>query len=388
MATANVLHRGWEIKSEADLAHVLSLADVVKKGNGKVLHLRGYEDSPASVPAPELPPASAWDSIGARGETAKLLYESGLKTKAYRYGRCGRYAIPLSGHDLFCDLKGRTVVPYRCGLRFCKECAPRNYRALRDKYEGGFVRQVEARKYLGGYVLARVNFTISCDGHELKPDEIRNFNRAIRKMFRLLFPDVKWSNPAKDKKSKARRAGLSWCDEFGHPKSKRKRRRKAKGWNLHAHGLWFGPYINWRAARDLWKRLTGSTGFWVTEVKDWRLDVAKTVSHALSHMLKYVSKLPGETPMRIAALERAFDSVARVHRMGLFYFLPKSEEKAGIGKSSWTCPHCGHILFPEHPFTLWPVADLGPAMVDIEQIDREKEKRLAVQFLAPVRGSP
>jgi len=372
MATAPLLNRaGWEIKCEDDLAHVLSQAEVIKRGRGAVLHLRevaGCQEAPVSA---DLPAAPEWDTIGAQGETAKLLYQSGLKSKAYRYGRCGRYAIPLTGHDLFCDLREKSFVRYRCGLRFCKACAPRNFRGLFDKYQRGFVQEVEKRKDLDGYVLARINFTISCDGHELKPDEIRAFNKAVRRLVRRLFPDLKMS------KDEAQ-CGLAWCDEFGHPKSKRRRTRKAKGWNLHAHGLWFGPYIEWRRARDLWRDLTGSSGFWIKEVKCWKTDISKRVSHALTHMLKYVSKLPGETPARIAGLERAFDGVVRVHRMGFFYHLSKSAEDVRPGDTSWTCPHCGRALFPERPFTAWPVADLGPSMVDIEQADREMRKRLAL----------
>ena len=191
MATAALLNRaGWEIKSEEDLARVLSQAEVVKRGRGAVLHLRGFADSQEASVSVDLPAAPEWDSIGAQGETAKLLYQSGLKSKAYRYARCGRYAIPLAGHDLFCDLKGKSFVRYRCGLRYCKACAPRNFRKLFDQYLSGFADEVKKRKDCDGYVLARINFTISCDGHELKPEEIRAFNKAIRKLIRRLFPQI------------------------------------------------------------------------------------------------------------------------------------------------------------------------------------------------------
>ena len=289
MATAALLNRaGWGIKSEEDLARVLSQAEVVKRGAARFSICEGL---PILKRLP-FPSRSSRCSrmgleIGAQGETAKLLYQSGLKSKAYRYARCGRYAIPLAGHDLFCDLKGKSFVRYRCGLRYCKACAPRNFRKLFDQYLSGFADEVKKRKDCDGYVLARINFTISCDGHELKPEEIRAFNKAIRKLIRRLFPKLKMSKTEAE-------CGLAWCDEVGHPKSKRRQIRKAHGWNLHAHGLWFGPYIEWRKARDLWKDLTGSTGFWINEVKYWKQDISKKVSHALAHMLKYVSKLPGE----------------------------------------------------------------------------------------------
>lgn len=366
MSTGATLNTaGWEIKCEEDLRRVLSQAEVVKTGRGAVLRLREFAGDQADHASVDLPPALEWDTIGSQGETAKLLYQSGLESKAYRYGRCGRYVIPVQGHDLFCDLKGRSVVRYRCGLRFCQACAPKNFRDLFDKYQDGFTRVVEENALRPGYVLARVNFTIRCDGHEPKPQEIQAFNRAIRKLIRRLFPKLKRSD-----------YGLEWCDEFGHPKSKRRAVRAAKGWNLHAHGVWFGPYINWRRARDLWMELTGSTGFWISKVKHWELNISKKVSHALAHTLKYVSKLPGETPERIAGLERAFDGVVKVHRMGFFYNLPKAERHSRPGDTAWTCPHCGRALFPERPFRMWPLAELGPGMVDIGQADRQMRKRL------------
>jgi hypothetical protein len=51
-------------------------------------------------------------------------------------------------------------------------------------------------------------------------------------------------------------------------------------------------------------------------------------------------------------------------------------------------PDSGRALFPEHPFVVWPVADLGPSMVDIEEMNREMEKRLALGLLALLGGGP
>jgi hypothetical protein len=61
---------------------------------------------------------------------------------------------------------------------------------LFDKYQDGFTRVVQENASRPGYVLARVNFTIRCDGHELKPEEIQVFNRAVRKLIRRLFPKL------------------------------------------------------------------------------------------------------------------------------------------------------------------------------------------------------
>ena len=57
-------------------------------------------------------------------------------------------------------------------------CSTSTKMALRARGEG---KCIASR-----YVLARVNFTIRCDGHEPKPQEIQAFNRAIPKLIRHL----------------------------------------------------------------------------------------------------------------------------------------------------------------------------------------------------------
>jgi hypothetical protein len=115
----------------------------------------------------------------------------------------------------------------------------------------------------------------------------------------------------------------------------------AHGLNLHAHGLYFGPRLDWKQTRDEWAEVTKqkfgveSFGFYITAVKGFTRNPGQAIRWALNHMFKYVSKPPAVTPERLAALIAAFDSAKRVHSLGLFYGKkPKREKK------DCPCPKC------------------------------------------------
>lgn len=352
----------WDVKTEDDLNRVMAQCEIVKRGKRHVLRLKGWDSehepkhdhSESESHGEDLGPASEWDEIGERGETAKLIYSLGLKSKAYRYGRCGRYGIPLQGHDLACKFKEKSFGTYRCGLRFCDLCGPATYRRLFERYAPGIAEIVLRESWRKGYVLARVNFTIRASGEMPSSEEIRQFNRAIRKLFKRVLP-------------KGAVFGVIWSDEFGFEERGHIAERKAGGLNLHAHGDYFGPYIDWQKTRDAWIEIMGdgSRGFVIKAIRGWRRNVRKEVSKALGHCLKYVSKMPAVSPERIAGFEKAFDGVRRVHSMGLFYKLPPAP------KQERRCPECGNILFPVRPFGLSLVSDLlASGYVDV---DRKRE---------------
>lgn len=353
----------FEIKTEDDLVRVLEQCERVQKSKGAVLRLKGScveSEEKEQHDGEGLGPAPEWTEIGERGQTAKLIYSLGLEAKAYRYGRCGRYGIPLQGHDLFCPLKGKSFGTYHCGLRFCPFCGPSSYQRLFQRYAPAIGEKVVGNVRLKGYVLARVNWTIRATGEMPSSEEIRLFNRAIRKHLKRVLP-------------KGAEFGLIWSDEFGFETRGHVAERKAGGLNLHAHGLYFGPYLNWQKARDAWLKITGSTGFWIKGIHHWQRGVQKKVSRAMAHLLKYVSKMPAVSAERIAAFESAFDGVRRVHTMGLFYDLPPAS------KRERHCPQCGNILFPDRPFGFALVSDLlasGHVDVDCKRVELNRSRVL------------
>jgi hypothetical protein len=353
----------WEPRTEEELKAVLALYASSRSGHdhdgrrGSSVAVETEHDHKQS--AEDLGPDPEWDDIGERGETAKQLYEGGLKSKAYRYGRCDRYAIPLQGHQASCDLKDKTFVRYRCGLRFCDLCGPSTYTRLFDRYAPAVTSIVEAHSCREGYTLARVNLTIRATDEVPTSEETRAFNRAIRELFRQVLP-------------KGAAYGLVWSDELGPERHGHVEERKAGGMNLHAHGLYFGAYLNWYKVRDAWIEITGSRGFYITEIKGWKKRPRRGVFRALGHLLKYVSKMPAVTPQRTAAYEKAFDGVRRVHSMGLFYRLPK------VPLEKRSCPRCGNELFPLFPFEVRLVADLQAAgWRDLDEVRREIGQKCA-----------
>jgi len=137
--------------------------------------------------------------------------------------------------------------------------------------------------------------------------------------------------------------GLVFVDEVGFEKRGHlpDSERVAHGLNLHCHGLYFGPGLDWYKTRDMWMAATvkqfgvPSRGFFYSPIRKFTSDPERAVRWALNHMLKYVSKPPAITPERLASLIAAFDRTRRVHSLGLFYGKkPKKEKK------DCPCPRC------------------------------------------------
>ena len=116
--------------------------------------------------------------------------------------------------------------------------------------------------------------------------------------------------------------GAVWCDEVGFDNT-----------NLHAHILFFGPYVDQRELARVWNEVSGHQVVWITEAHGGG-------SRALLYMLKYVSKPPTCDAKQVGLLEVAFHKTRRVHSLGVFYRLAGSDADAEF--SEWTCcPHCG-----------------------------------------------
>ena len=271
----------------------------------------------------------AWATGGDRGKVAELLFEARFEAKAHRFWKCHREGIPL---DCSRDSAHKFFVPYQCGCRFCENCAPVLQRQLSARYLGPVMSVVNARAARPGYTLARVNFSVRSTGEVFTAERVRWFNDCIRKLFRRLFPEEDY--------------GVLWVDEVGYEKHGRHAVRKAEGLNLHAHGLYIGPRLDWHKVRDLWVEITGGDGLgvWLTFLKGWCHDPEGAIRRAWGHLVKYVSKVPAETPQRIAALEIAFAGVRRVHSLGLFYKVAPLDDQLRQFRpedSGRRCPVCG-----------------------------------------------
>jgi len=137
--------------------------------------------------------------------------------------------------------------------------------------------------------------------------------------------------------------GMLFVDEVGFERRGHlpDSQRVTHGLNLHCHGLYFGPRLDWERTRDLWMAVTKrefgieSRGFYITAVKHFDENPGRAIRWALNHMFKYVSKPPAVTPERLASLIAAFDGARRVHSLGLFYGKKPEREKKDC-----LCPKC------------------------------------------------
>jgi hypothetical protein len=129
--------------------------------------------------------------------------------------------------------------------------------------------------------------------------------------------------------------------ETGHELAIKHPGRKADGWNLHVHVLYYGPYLDQAVGLDLWKELLGdSGGFRVKQCPGWRMNPERAVRRALIHHFGYIMKPAAVSAERIAALEVLFRSIRRVHALACFYHLPKTEKQIANPR----CPKCGQDL--------------------------------------------
>jgi len=281
-------------------------------------------------PEPEYNPEWEEENFGFRGQVAKLLFERGLKKKAHRFANCFRMGRP--GVCSRYPFEHKFFKRHGCGVIFCKECGDLERWRLMVEYFPVVLAVVSERSPCGclplGWVLARLTFTLRSDGGEITSDQVKGMNEAAKRTVR---------------KSVGSRSGygLLYCDEVGFETRGHILERKTGGLNLHLHGLYFGPYLDWEKTRDLWKAETRkqfgveSSGCWVGEVRVRGGDLQGAVRHALNHLLKYVSKPPAVSSERLASLIAAFDKARRVHGLGLFHGKKPKREKQDC-----QCPKC------------------------------------------------
>ncbi len=241
-----------------------------------------------------------------RGQVAEVLTQHGLAHKANRYIDCARkgYRLRCEGpeqHEFFS--------PLYCDLRFCLRCAPRRFARLYARHAAvlDFIRHNRRR----GFLLREITLTSTNTG-QLTSEQIKKFNQDVKATLKTLMKGVQgW--------------GALVVDEVGFNNT-----------NLHAHILFYGPYIEQARLAAVWHEVSGHQVAWINKAR-----VAG--SRALLHLLKYVSKPPADDPAIIGKLEVAFHRTKRVHALGFFYNFNKDETDA-IDSQWQACPKCSAKL--------------------------------------------
>jgi hypothetical protein len=238
-----------------------------------------------------------------RAQVSHVLVEHKMFTKANRFTECSRYAYTYEcegpeRHQLFS--------PIYCDLRFCPRCGPRQFARLIEKYMPIITSVCSQLK--PDFLLREITLTTRNTG-SISAHDVKQFNLDVKMTLKALMGSVKgW--------------GAIWCDEVGFNNT-----------NLHAHVLFYGPYISQDALAATWKEISGHEVVYIKKAP-------RRGNTALIHLLKYVSKPPASDPNLIGLLEVAFHGCRRVHAVGIFYNFAK--EDPDNKQSVWTtCPHCG-----------------------------------------------
>ena len=162
-----------------------------------------------------------------RGKVGDILISNRLFSKAKRYMECSRFGCCLqcqgeAHHEFFS--------PLYCDLRFCPRCGPRQYARLVAKYGPvlTYVRTYPQR----GYRLRELTLTSRNTG-TLTSEQIRTFNEHVKKTLERIMAGTRgW--------------GAIWCDEVGFDNT-----------NLHAHVLFYGPYVEQNCLAEVWRQISG-----------------------------------------------------------------------------------------------------------------------------------
>jgi hypothetical protein len=247
-------------------------------------------------------PEEAWREV-----VAEVLIENGLAPKGNRFLQCSKFA-----HLYQCEGAAlhKLFSPIYCDLRFCPRCAPRQFARLMRKYEP-ILRAVSSRR-TSGFRLREITLT-SANLGSLCAQQIKSFNKAVKATLKKLMTKINgW--------------GAIWCDEVGFDNT-----------NLHAHVLFWGPYIPQPLLAEAWNEVSGHQVVWIKEASG-------NGAGALLYLLKYVSKPPTTDPRAVGLLEVAFHKTRRIHATGLFYHFAGND--LDNESSEWaSCPHCGaHII--------------------------------------------
>jgi hypothetical protein len=312
-----------------------------------------------------------WLLIAERGgasagqlQKARRMVTLGLDAKARRQAYCGVIGARFDCVSFGPGRSGghRFYRRFRCRNRYCLKCGPQRFRDLFARYVK--LRDVVAklvpqwsdrgRRGRPDRVVAKIDFTTKNLGKMPTPSEVREFNLAIRRFFRLV---ERRFNIGREE------YGVIWTDEFGYRNS-----------NLHAHAMWAGPWLpnRRRELSTLWRLACRNTvfgGSFIVSVKS-----AESFEAGLAHSLKYAGKTLDLDPDRLADLELAFHRVRRVHTLAAFYNVPVGPSPADLESG---CPVCGAVLVRVGTLALISVLE-AQGCCDLDVVRLDTGRRIAL----------
>ena len=329
LSVAGTCIDGVQLKQVFELAEMQERRDFASLSNSE-WHLEGrrYKDflkrkAKKGLCCDEL---EIWLQGGAQAEENFHLWwerkeerrRTALLRKANRLANCR-----MTGRRLDCSdhpEEHRFFGKFNCGMRYCRHCGTAIFADLFGKYMGLWpvIERLLVRPgFRSRNIISTLDFTAVNLGRMPLPKDIREFNQDVRACVRRVMAKLGISS---------RQFLFLWCDEFGGWDPQQKKYNT----NLHAHGVFVGPYLPYEVILETWielrKRKDGARGVFI---KRQKLDhpprerhacekarFARALGHALKYTGKHVTRADGE---RLAQLEAAFHGVRRIHTMGLAY---------------------------------------------------------------------
>lgn len=278
------------------------------------------------------------DGQGEHQDQAWELYQLGFLPKAQRLAFCGRRAKRVHCLNPKCRKEFKKI--FRCGLRSCPSCGPKNFAALFAKYselDSVIPAELKCRPQWGWKTLT---LSFRHDGTMPAPERVRWMNRVVRDVLVEALGQLFYREELKkaealrlsDAKVAARRLARGLMKQWG---AIRASEFGFDNVNYHFHLAYFGPHVPQQLLSRIFRRLTKGNSYivWIERAKGG-------VRGALAHALKYTEKMPFSTPEGLARFEASLHRTRRVQTMGMFYNARLPEPQRAAPR----CPECRELV--------------------------------------------
>jgi hypothetical protein len=177
--------------------------------------------------------AETWKMFDFRYEVSENLISNSLKSKGLRYLDCHRkgMVVECKGPE-----KHKFAIAYCCDLRFCSFCSSRSFMRLMQRHSP--VLEYLRSHSRPDFRLREITLT-SLNTGTITKEQVDYFNGCVKKTLKILMKGVKgW--------------GALSVDEVGFNNT-----------NLHAHILFYGPYIRQERLVEVWMQVSGFEVAWI-----------------------------------------------------------------------------------------------------------------------------
>mgnify|MGYP006269713209 CR=1 FL=1 len=264
----------------------------------------------------------------------------GLINEANRWDNCHKdgklYQCPS------CDFE--QLLPYRCELRICSQCASRHKLRFYEHYR----RLAWLIKLRGGNRFRFLTLTLKYDKDRPLMDLSYRINlilKAARKFFYQVYGSAAWIKMRSDQliksgikmrvaraQARAESVHVCWPGALGCLEI-----NTLTGY-VHLHMLIYGRWVPIDKMKDVWQRLTADRGVYIKTVHG-------NIDRAIADIVKYISKVPVQrSPVMTVAILKALKGRRRVFALGSFYRVLGSLGSLIKDRFLRQCPKCGSFL--------------------------------------------